>query len=96
MEASPCKHFQTGYCKFCEHCKKNSISMKCVRQKTVLQVIAHRGTERCANTSTPIVDFMIFFCYKHVTINRQNENTELVAKVTRIEECIKINVLENC
>ena len=37
---------------------KNSNSMKCVRQNTVLQVIAHRGTERCASTSAPIVDLV--------------------------------------
>jgi hypothetical protein len=88
MEASPCKHFQTGYCKFREHCRKQHINEMCQEELCTTQTCIKRHPKVCKYFNTHC-RFSDRCSYKLVT-SRPHDNTgEIVAKITHLENCIR-------
>ena len=88
MEASPCKHFQTGYCKICEHCRKQHIIEICQTKDCPAENCIKRHPKMCKYINT-YCRFGDKCCYKHVTTDTQENTLELEAKVYHFEEIIK-------
>ena len=96
MEASQCKHFQTGYCKFREHCRKKHIIEMCQTQQC--------SSETCSKRHPKICKYFITFCkfgdkccYKHVATQSKSktltDTKNIVAKLNSLKE--SINIISN-
>ena len=84
MEASPCKHFQTGYCKFRKQCRNKHIVEMCQTE--------HCASESCIKRHPKVCRYFSTFCkfgdncrYKHVTpqSNTLTNTIHLVAQLNR-------------
>ena len=91
MEAIPCKHFQTGFCKFREQCRKNHIIEMCQTEQCASESCNKRHPKLCKYFST-FCKFGDNCCYKHVTpkSNTVTDTTHIVSQLKSLGEQIKI------
>ena len=88
IEASDCKHFQNGYCKFCDHCNKKHINLCCAKQNTVH---ALKDTQRFLNTSAPIADLV-----KNEASSMSPQRNKMTPLSLKARSIILKNVYKSC
>ena len=101
MEQLVCKHFQTGFCKFAEHCSKQHVKEICQTNKCGSKTCIQRHPNICKYFTTHnACKFGDTCAYQH-KISKENSNIkELVDKLFVLENTVqvmsqKIEVLEN-
>ena len=90
MEAPVCKHFQTGFCKFRNECRKLHIKEICQNKDCTSQSCNKRYPKPYKYyKSNQACKFGEFCCYEHFKSTEQNDNEKLLEKVTQMENTIK-------
>ena len=87
MEASQCKYFQTGYCKFREHCRKKHVIEMCQTEQCF--------SETCSKRHQKMFKYFTTFfklgdkcCYKHFATQSKTltDTKDIVAKLKSLEK----------
>ena len=87
-DASPvCKHFQTGYCKFAEKCKRRHEKEICQATHCSSKTCRKRHPKPCKFfTLNQFCKFGNLCCYKHITAESHNTPILLAALQTKVGE----------
>ena len=91
MESVVCKHFQTGFCKFEEHCRKQHIQDISPNCKCADKACTKRHPRICKffnNHNT--CKFGEHCAYQHKTTKENNDIMILAAKVDDLENTVKV------
>ena len=91
MEAAVCKHFQTGFCKFQDHCRKHHIQELCETDNCKTKTCTFRHEKVCKFFAKKSVCKFGNKCeYLHKSTNtRLSEIDLLVSKVTSLKNTVK-------
>jgi hypothetical protein len=101
MEQVVCHHFQTGFCKFGEHCRKRHVQEICQTKQCKSKACIQRHPNVCKYFATQnTCKFGEKCAYQHKISKDKSEINELVARVGALENTIqvmsqKIKVLED-
>ena len=101
METVFCKHFQTGFCKFKEHCRKQHIKEVCPYSQCKSEFCMKRHPRICNYFNTHnTCKFGEDCAYKHKVTNESTNINKLEAKLNTLENTVKamaekIEVLED-
>ena len=90
MEAHACKHFQTGFCKFGNRCRKHHIKEICKNENCKSKSCNMRHPKPCKYYKVhQSCKFGDLCCYSHSIPTKQYDIAILVAKVNQMESTIK-------
>ena len=90
MEAHACKHFQIGFCKFGNRCRKHHIKEICQNENCKSKLCNMRHPKPCKYFKVhQSCKFGELCCYSHSIPTKQNDIAILVAKVDQMESTIK-------
>ena len=86
-----CKHFQTGYCKFREHCKKRHEKTVCPSLHCSVKACTKRHPKSCKFYAlNQFCKFGDSCCYKHVDSGNMFEQLKaLQMKVGQLEQAVQ-------
>ena len=84
-----CKHYQTGYCKFGEHCRKHHVNIICKKENCNSKDCIERHPKICKYfTVGNACKFDDSCSYLHVKRNENSDISELTNKVNQLESMI--------
>ena len=90
MEGRVCKHYQTGFCKFGVHCRKQHVIEMCTEEHCDKRICVKRHPNMCKYFSlNHFCKFGEMCCYKHITFKNSSETFNLEIKIGELETCIK-------
>ena len=101
MEVVVCKYFQSGFCKFQEHCRKQHVKELCETDKCTSKVCIKRHPKVCKYFKTQnACKFNELCAYQHTITTETSTMEELVNKINTLANTVKvmsekIYVLEN-
>ena len=85
-----CKHFQTGFCKFGELCRKHHVKVICNKENCDSKDCNERHPKICRYfNSNQVCKFGITCSYLHVTLKEKGDIFQLTSKVNQLESLIK-------
>ena len=91
MEAHVCKHFQTGYCKFGDHCRKHHETDNCQTKNCTSKACTKRHQKICKYfTRYNVCKFGEKCFYKHTLSQEKSDVIELQNKVKDLEDTLKV------
>ena len=91
MEAAVCKHYQTGYCKFKEHCRKHHVKDICETENLKSKTCNYRHPKVCKYlTAHNTRKFGEHCVYQHKTMMASTEINHIVNKLNALQNSVKI------
>ena len=91
MEGVVCKHFQTGYCKFQQHCRKHHVKEICETEHCKTKACRYRHPKVCKLfTAHNTCKFGEQCAYHHKITKAGNEITEIVIKINALENTLTL------
>ena len=85
-----CRHFQTGFCKFGELCRKHHVKVICNKENCDSKDCNERHPKICRYfNSNQACKFGITCSYLHVTLKEKGDIFQLTSKVNQLESLIK-------
>ena len=91
MEDVVCKHFQSGYCKFLDHCRKHHITEHCQTKNCKLKACTKRHQKVCKFfTSYNVCKFGEQCSYKHSVTQEESDMSKLENKMSNLEDTVKV------
>ena len=85
-----CRHFQTGFCKFGEFCRKHHVKVICSKEKCNGKDCNERHPKTCKYfNSNQVCKFGKTCSYLHVTLKEKGDIFQLTRKVNQLESLIK-------
>ena len=91
MEATLCKHFQVGFCKFGDHCRKHHVKEICQIMMCKSVSCRERHPKLCKYFSTfKTCKFGEHCAYQHIESKESSDIQELVSKLAILENTIRI------
>ena len=90
MEQVVCKHFQTGFCKFAEHCRKQHVQEICQTNQCTLKSCTQRHPNICRYFNTHnACKFGEKCAYLHNITKEKSDTAELENKINKLEEWVQ-------
>ena len=91
LEAVVCKHFQTGYCKFREHCRKHHVSELCDKANCNSKACKKRHPTICKYfTAHNVCRYQDKCAYLHTITEEKSDTAKLLSKVDHLEDTLKV------
>ena len=91
MEAVVCKHYQTGYCKFKEHCQKHHVKDICETENCKSKTCNYRHPKVCKYlTAHNTCKFGEHCAYQHKIPKASTEINVIVNKLNALENSANI------
>ena len=91
MKHTVCKHFQTGFCKFGEHCRKQHVQEICPTKQCKSKACIQRHPNVCKYFATHnTCKFGEKCAYQHKISKGKSDINELVARVGVLENTIQV------
>ena len=91
MKGVVCKHFQTGYCRFQEHCRKRYVKEICEKENCKTKTCKYRHPTVCKFfTAHNTCKFGEKCAYHHKTTTAGNENIEIMIKINALENTVTL------
>ena len=91
MEDVVCKHFQSGYCKFRDHCRKHHETEHCQTKNCKSKACTKRHQKVCKFfTSYNVCKFGEQCSYKHSVTQEKSDMSKLENKMSNLEDTVKV------
>ena len=91
MEATVCKHFQTGFYKFGDHCQKHHVKETCDSITCVQSLCKKRHPKACkVFTTQQKCKFNDDCAYKHIISKEKSDLSVLMNEVSSLKETINV------
>ena len=91
MEGVVCKYFQTGYCKFQEHCRKHQVKEICETENCKTKSCKYRHPKVCKIfTAHNACKYGKHCAYQHKTTKAGNEIIEIMINMNALENTVTL------
>ena len=91
LEALVCKHFQTGYCKFREQCRKQHVTELCGIDNCKSKACTKRHPKVCKFfTAHNMCRYNEKCAYLHTITKEESDTAALLIKVAHLEDTLKV------